>query len=73
MWKSGRAVRNVSWAEVPFIQAAKARAFETRFVWVSMAPLAVPVVPPVYCNAAKSSLGCNFTVGDLQGAFSNKA
>jgi len=64
MWNSGKAVRNVSCVGVPFIQAAKAMAFETRFVWVSMAPLDIPVVPPVYCRAAKSSAGfsCTFRV-----------
>jgi len=63
MWNSGKAVRNVSWVGVPFIQAAKAMAFERRFVWVSMAPLDVPVVPPVYWRAAKSSAGFSCTFG----------
>ena len=68
MWNRGSAVRNVSFAGVPFIQAAKARVFERRLVWVSMAALGVPVVPPVYCRAAMSFCGLICRLGGFCGA-----
>jgi len=69
MWKSGRAVRKVSWVCVALIHVAKASAFESRFVCVSMAPFAVPVVPPVYWSAARSWFGSMFIFRSFFGLF----
>src|SRR4030042_1905324 len=63
MWNRGNTVRNVSSPVVPLSQAAHATALETKFMCVSMAPFEVPVVPPVYCKAAKSSRGLMSTLG----------
>ena len=56
MWYSGSAVMMISspyFTLVP-IHAAACCMLATRLRWVSIAPLATPVVPPVYCRKARS-------------------
>ena len=50
MWYSGSGVRTISEPSVKSlpIQARAWRMFAMMFRWVSIAPLATPVVPPVY-------------------------
>ena len=57
MWYSGRAVMMVSspWRTLSPIQALAWSMLAIMFSWVSMAPLATPVVPPVYCRNATSA------------------
>ena len=58
MWYSGRAVMITSLPRSSLLAPIQAEAccmFATRLRWVSMAPLATPVVPPVYCRKAMSS------------------
>ena len=57
MWYSGRAVMITSspGRALPPTQAEACCMFATRLRWVSIAPLATPVVPPVYCRKAMSS------------------
>ena len=72
MWNSGSTVRKLSSAFLPLSHSAQATALETRFMCVSMAPLAMPVVPPVYWRAARSSWGLICTLGG-SGWFSRRS
>ena len=57
MWYSGRAVSTHSSSsfmnEPPM--ASICCTLWSKLLWVSMAPLLTPVVPPVYCSTAKAS------------------
>ena len=56
-WYSGSGITSVSapsFMSRP-IQAATCSTLATMLPWLSMAPLATPVVPPVYCRKARSS------------------
>ncbi|MCY1453757.1 hypothetical protein D9M71_707690 [compost metagenome] len=59
MWYSGNGVMRISQPSCRFepISARHCSMLATRLRWVSIAPLATPVVPPVYCNTA-TSLAC---------------
>ncbi len=57
MWYSGIAVTTISWDSRRLVpsHADACSMFATMFLCVSIAPLATPVVPPVYCRKAMSS------------------
>ena len=57
MWYSGNAAIATSWPPSSdcVTQAPTCCMFAIMFAWVSIAPLATPVVPPVYCRNARSS------------------
>ncbi|MNN18450.1 hypothetical protein D3C81_1316580 [compost metagenome] len=58
MWYSGSGVIRISQPSLRLepISALHCSMFATRLRWVSIAPLATPVVPPVYCSTATSLL-----------------
>ncbi|MNN87038.1 hypothetical protein D3C81_2045380 [compost metagenome] len=58
MWYSGNGVIRISQPSLRLepISARHCSILATRLRWVSIAPLATPVVPPVYCNTATSLL-----------------
>ena len=57
MWYSGIAVMTTSSPTRRFVpsHADACSMFATMLRWVSIAPFATPVVPPVYCRNAMSS------------------
>src|SRR5471030_2540889 len=56
MWYSGSGVTRISQPSLRLepISALHCSMLATRLRWVSIAPLATPVVPPVYCSTATS-------------------
>ncbi len=68
MWKNGMtaSVRS-SPSRRPGFHAFTCRRLAQRLAWVSIAPFGEPVVPPVYCSAARSSgaRGIGFASGGL--------
>ena len=55
-WNSGSAIRTTSLPGSASVNHARACAqFATKLKCVSMTPFDTPVVPPVYCNSARSS------------------
>src|ERR1039457_5195314 len=55
MWNKGRTAIITSAPPLPDVSQSTAwQALVTRLAWVSIAPLDVPVVPPVYCRQAIS-------------------
>src|SRR6266481_9422684 len=59
MWNKGRAATITSGRCSPQdSQCSVWHALVTRLAWVSIAPLEVPVVPPVYCRQAMSEGFC---------------
>ncbi|MNC38080.1 hypothetical protein D3C75_866700 [compost metagenome] len=61
MWYSGSGVISTSLpsSRLSAISAWHCSMLAIRLRWVSMAPLATPVVPPVYCSTATSP-GCGW-------------
>ncbi|MNT49726.1 hypothetical protein D3C72_1865980 [compost metagenome] len=57
MWYSGRAVMMISWPSrtTGLTHSPACSMLATMFLCSSIAPLATPVVPPVYCRKAISS------------------
>src|SRR6266852_8923202 len=58
MWNKGKAATMTSASSSLESQCLVWQALVTRFAWVSIAPLEVPVVPPVYCRQAMSEGFC---------------
>ncbi|OGR40039.1 MAG: hypothetical protein A2051_01325 [Desulfovibrionales bacterium GWA2_65_9] len=63
MWKKGMTPRNIWWPlDRPGSMAMHWPALAYRLAWEIMQPLARPVVPPVYCNSARSFSGRSLSV-----------
>src|SRR5699024_6665467 len=61
-WKKGRTPSIVSlFFSNLYTQDVHISTLETKLKWVSITPFGLPVVPPVYCNKAKSSSGSTST------------
>ncbi len=61
-WKNGRIASTRSVPEpMDGSQAAHCCMLMEMLAWVSIAPLGVPVVPPVYCSTAISPAGSMLT------------
>ena len=58
-WKKGSAAEDalLAVAQVRAPRPSPAGTLMETLAWVSIAPLGVPVVPPVYCRTAISSMG----------------
>src|SRR6059036_865488 len=64
MWNRGSAATKTSLSlRPPVNQLVAWHALVTRLAWVSIAPLEVPVVPPVYCRQAMSEVFCGTGLG----------
>ena len=60
-WNSGSTPTITSRSPARGSSALTWRALAVMFWWVSIAPLGVPVVPPVYCSSARSVSGSTAT------------
>ncbi len=62
-WKKGRIpITRSAPISSEVVQSLICWTLMLRLAWVSIAPLGVPVVPPVYCSTAMSRLGSMSTL-----------
>ena len=71
-WNSGRTASVTSLPATASVSHTRFMyALLTRLAWVSIAPLEMPAVPPVYCSTARSFSGSTGSWRARAGAFSS--